>query len=195
MPHVRLKAGLQAKLKDLLKQYPDENEPSLLREAFRIAYPLMKAGKTIMPDLEDISDEAAARIEEESPEFVGFELVGEVAAGKPIDYEIDKESIPLPKEAYGKYADKGAKLVRVRGDSMQEAGINDGGLILFRPQKTAENGQIVIADIKGDGTVVKKLHHEKGTVVLLSMNPEYAPLIKKPGEVVIHGIYLSSVVF
>ena len=49
MPHVRLKPGLQAKLKDLLKQYPDENEPSLLREAFRIAYPLMKAGKTIMP--------------------------------------------------------------------------------------------------------------------------------------------------
>lgn len=197
LPYVR------EKLEELKKIFPGRKDGELLKDGFLLGYQFLKSGHNI----HSVHDAAKVLVREEIeesktlledspiPEMIPFELVGEVAAGKPIDCEIETEIIPLPKEAYERYKAKGGKLVRVRGDSMKEAGIKDGELIIFRPQKTAENGQIVVADIKGDGTVLKKFHAEKGMVVLTSMNADYAPLLKKAGEVVIHGLYLDSVRF
>ena len=96
-------------------------------------------------------------------------VVGVVTAGVPIlAVENIEGYIPWEGEA-------GCFALRVRGDSMIGAGILDGDKVVVRPQKTAENGQIVVA-LLGDSATVKRFHREKGKVWLLPENPAYEPI-------------------
>ena len=99
-------------------------------------------------------------------------IVGNVAAGSPI----------LAQECVEDYLtfDTGSRsgeffALRVRGDSMINAGILSGDKVVVRPQKTAENGQIVVA-LLDDSATVKRFHREKGKVWLLPENPAYEPI-------------------
>ena len=99
-------------------------------------------------------------------------IVGNVAAGSPI----------LAQECVEDYLtfDTGNRsgeffALRVRGDSMINAGILSGDKVVVRPQKTAENGQIVVA-LLDDSATVKRFHREKGKVWLLPENPAYEPI-------------------
>ena len=71
--------------------------------------------------------------------------------------------------------DESCFALRVRGDSMINAGILSGDKVVVRPQKTAENGQIVVA-LLDDSATVKRFHREKGKVWLLPENPAYEPI-------------------
>ena len=73
--------------------------------------------------------------------------------------------------------------LRVRGDSMINAGILSGDKVVVRPQPTAQDGQIVVARLEDEATV-KRLSMKNGEVWLLPENPEYAPIDGKNAQII-----------
>ena len=73
--------------------------------------------------------------------------------------------------------------LRVRGDSMINAGILSGDLVVVRPQQSAYDGQIVVARI-GDEATVKRLSRKNGQVWLLPENENYAPIDGSEAELI-----------
>ena len=129
----------------------------------------------------DISENFGTR-----EQTVKVPLLGNVACGSPIFAEENIEaqipiSIKLIKKGY-KYF-----LLRAKGDSMNDAGINDGDLVLIRQQQHAENGERVVALIDDEATI-KEYHHNGSLVVLKpkSTNKKYQPIILT-NEFVIQG--------
>jgi repressor LexA len=112
-------------------------------------------------------------------------LVGDVAAGTDVlAQENVEEVLPLPADFTG---DGDLFMLRVRGDSMIEAGILDGDFIVARSQPTAEKGDIVVAGIPGDEATVKTYSREGDRVVLLPANAQLSPMIFDPSEVTVFG--------
>lgn len=106
-------------------------------------------------------------------------LVGRIAAGSPILAEEDIEDVyPLPANLVGRDP---VFMLTVRGDSMVDAGILDGDLVVVRRQQDADNGDIVAALIDGEEATVKRLKKEQGRVTLIAENPEYAPMVFTDG--------------
>jgi repressor LexA len=104
---------------------------------------------------------------------VSVPIVGNVAAGAPILAEQNIEDhILLSPEM----AQDGNFLLRVRGDSMINAGILDGDLVLVKPQQEASNGNIVVALVDNDATV-KRFERGNGHVKLIAENPAYEPIV------------------
>ena len=105
---------------------------------------------------------------------VTLPVVGNVAAGIPILAEQNiTETIPLPTEIVG---DASSFLLKVRGDSMIEIGINDGDFVAVKQQPTANNGDIVVAMVE-DGATVKRFFRENGYVRLQPENSSMEPII------------------
>ena len=118
---------------------------------------------------------------------VRLPLVGEIAAGGPLlAAENIEEYLSLPKSTKGDF------LLRVKGDSMIEAGILDGDLVIVQRAQDARNGEIVVAlagdDESADEATVKTFYKEKGRVRLqpenASMEPIYAAHVQVIGRVV-----------
>ncbi|WP_303250085.1 transcriptional repressor LexA [uncultured Slackia sp.] len=106
--------------------------------------------------------------------IVSLPVVGNVAAGQPIlaDQNIT-ETIPLPTEIVG---DSSSFLLKVRGDSMIEIGINDGDYVVVKEQPTANNGDVVVAIVE-DGATVKTFYKERDHVRLQPENSSMDPII------------------
>lgn len=114
--------------------------------------------------------------------LVSVPLVGRVTAGQPIlAVENIEDYIPLPRDLAG---GEGTFLLSVRGESMIEAGIHDGDLIIVRPQPSADNGDIVVALLDDEATV-KRFFREGKSVRLQPENAAMEPIISK--DVVILG--------
>lgn len=106
-------------------------------------------------------------------------LVGRIAAGSPILAEEDVEDVlTLPEQLVGTGP---VFMLRVRGDSMVDAGILDGDLVVVRRQPTAENGEIVAALIDGEEATVKHLERRSDTIVLHPANEHYEPMVFSEG--------------
>ena len=119
-----------------------------------------------------------------SPEAPGIPIVGVVTAGYPI---LAVENI----EGYLNFKGKdGYFALRVKGDSMIEAGIYDGDKVIVRPQETADHGDIVVAMIRDEATV-KRLSIHNGEVWLLPENPEYRPIDGRFARIlgIVKGVY------
>jgi repressor LexA len=100
-------------------------------------------------------------------------IVGEIAAGGPIEaYQDASESMAVP-DILAPSGD--AYVLKVRGDSMIEAHIADGDFVLIRPQSTARNGDIVVAQVDDNGVTLKTFFKEKDRVRLQPANAAYAP--------------------
>ncbi|MEE3251993.1 MAG: transcriptional repressor LexA [Actinomycetota bacterium] len=112
-------------------------------------------------------------------------LVGDVAAGTDVlAHENVEESVPLPTEFTG---DGELFMVRVRGDSMIDAGIFDGDFVVVRSQPTADDGDLVVAGINdGEGTV-KHFRRDGSHIVLKASNPDHQDLRYPADEVSIFG--------
>ena len=104
---------------------------------------------------------------------VAVPVVGHVAAGAPILAEQNIEDHVLLSPDM---AQDGFFLLRVRGDSMINAGILDGDMVLVRPQQEAANGSIVVALVDNDATV-KRIERGNGHVKLIAENPAYEPIV------------------
>lgn len=123
-------------------------------------------------------DDAAVGAEGDlSPAFgsiVSLPLVGNVAAGTPLLAEENiTDSIALPTEIVG---DAASFLLSVHGESMIEAGINDGDYIVVKEQPTASNGDIVVA-LVDDGATVKRFYKEADHIRLQPENSSMDPII------------------
>ena len=105
---------------------------------------------------------------------VNLPLVGTVAAGRPIlAVENIEDTIPVAWDMAKNMRD--GFILKVRGDSMIDAGINEGDMIIVKPQPDANNGDIVVAMIDDEATV-KKYFRRSDHIVLQPYNSRYAPI-------------------
>jgi repressor LexA len=109
-------------------------------------------------------------------------ILGRVAAGVPITAQEDVEGEFLFPSGYVPRASD-AFMLRVQGDSMVDAAILNGDLILVRPQRTADNGEIVVAMVDGEATV-QRFYREAGRVRLQPENQAMAPIYASDVEIV-----------
>jgi repressor LexA len=100
-------------------------------------------------------------------------VFGEIAAGGPIEaYQDASETMAVP-EMLAPGGD--AYVLRVRGDSMIDAHIEDGDFVVIRPQQTARDGDIVVAQVDDNGVTLKRFFREKDRVRLQPANQNYPP--------------------
>ena len=104
-------------------------------------------------------------------------VVGVVTAGIPI-LALENQEGTIAWEG-----DPKCFALRVRGDSMINAAILDGDMVVVRPQQTAEDGQIVVARIEDEATV-KRLSRSNGEVWLMPENPAYSPIDGREAEII-----------
>ena len=106
----------------------------------------------------------------------GLPLVGQVAAGQPVLAEENiEEYIEVPELAGG---DAGEYLLRVRGDSMKDAGIIEDDVVVVRPENSARDGQIVVA-LVGEEATVKRFFKESDHIRLQPENDALEPIRSK----------------
>ena len=110
-------------------------------------------------------------------EVVNLPIIGQVAAGQPILAEQNIEDFVSISSSFFGACDSNNKLflLKVKGDSMIEAGINDGDFVVSRSQNVANNGEIVVAMIDGNATV-KTFYKEPSRVRLQPENSNYSPI-------------------
>lgn len=112
-------------------------------------------------------------------------LVGEVAAGTGLlAQENIEETMPLPSDFTGEGT---LFMLKVRGDSMIDAGIFDGDFVVVRQQQTADNGDIVVAGIPGDEGTVKTFRKKANKIELIPANESLSTMVFSPDEVSVYG--------
>jgi repressor LexA len=147
---------VQSHLKSLEKRGLIQRDPTKPRA-------LITTGSAAMP--------AAAR--PGAAEYGVLPIVGKVAAGLPITASENLEGeLVVPADLARK---SGTFILRVQGDSMVEAAILDGDLIVVSPQPDATNGEIVVAMVEGEATV-KRFYRERGRVRLQPENRTMEPI-------------------
>lgn len=100
-------------------------------------------------------------------------IIGEIAAGGPIEaYQNATETLNVA-ETIAPTGD--AYVLRVRGDSMIDAHITDGDFVVIRPQQTARNGDIVVAQVEENAVTLKRFFKEKDRIRLQPANEQYPP--------------------
>jgi repressor LexA len=112
-------------------------------------------------------------------------LVGDVAAGTGVlAAENVEEVLPLPAD----YTGEGPVfMLRVRGDSMIDAGILDGDFVVAQAQTTAEKGDVVVAGLPGEEATVKTYSRKGPKVILTPSNPRLQPMELDAADVTIFG--------
>ena len=113
-------------------------------------------------------------------------LIGRIAAGAPIEAlqsGMQRVGVPaamtaLPGEHYA---------LEVKGDSMIDAGIHEGDIVVVRRQSTAENGEIVVALIEDHEATLKRLRRKGGAIALEAANPAYGTRLYRADQVKIQG--------
>lgn len=119
-----------------------------------------------------------------SKKMLPMPVVGSVRAGEPIIADEHLETIfPLPAEMVGKEGN--CFILIVRGDSMINAGINEGDYLIVSEQNTANNGDIVVALVDNDEATVKRFYKKSDHILLQPENDNYKPIISK--NVIIRG--------
>jgi repressor LexA len=112
-------------------------------------------------------------------------LLGEVAAGvNVLAQENVEEVFPMPEDFTG---DGQLFMLKVRGESMIEAGILDGDYVVVRQQENAEKGDVVVAGIPGEEATVKRYGRRGSKVVLTPANPTMEPMVFDQSDVDIYG--------
>ena len=112
-------------------------------------------------------------------------LVGDVAAGVGVlAQEHVEELVPLPADFTGEGE---LFMLRVRGDSMVDAGILDGDYVVARVEATANDGDVVVAGIADEEATVKTFRRRDGKIVLEPANEALEPMVFGPDEVRIYG--------
>ena len=116
---------------------------------------------------------------------VSVPVMGRIAAGVPISaIQNHTHDIACPPDLLtnGEHF-----ALEVKGDSMIEAGIHDGDIVVIRRCDTAENGDIVVAPVEGEEATLKRLRKRGAAVALEAANPNYETRIFGPDQVAVQG--------
>lgn len=116
---------------------------------------------------------------------VDVPILGRIAAGVPISaiqHETDRLPVPADMVHGGEHF-----ALEVNGDSMIEAGILDGDLVLIKRGQTADSGEIVVALVDDEEATLKRLRKKGGSIALEAANPEYETRIFGPDRVQVQG--------
>ncbi len=119
---------------------------------------------------------------------VDLPLLGNVAAGEPIEAVVSAETVAVPEDLVGK---RDTYALCVRGNSMIDEQIKDGDIVIVEDRKTADNGEMVIALLHGLEVTLKKFYRENGHVRLQPANETLQPLIVNAHEVQIQGVVIG----
>jgi repressor LexA len=116
-------------------------------------------------------------------------VLGKIAAGTPIEAiqnEVSRVTIPEDLSKNGEHFG-----LKISGDSMIEAGINDGDTVILKRTNTADSGQIVVALIDDHEAMLKRIRKKGKGVALESANKRYETKIFGPDRVKIQGVLVS----
>jgi repressor LexA len=116
-------------------------------------------------------------------------LLGRIAAGRPIEAVAVPEPIEVPARLR---TGRPCYVLEVAGDSMCEAGILDGDLVVIEQRDHARDGEIVVALVRGEEATLKRIRQAPGRVLLLPENPAMAPMAYAPDEVQIQGVLVGQ---
>ncbi|MGJ8604848.1 MAG: transcriptional repressor LexA [Marivita sp.] len=141
--------------------------------------------KVIDGDLPDMPPPANA-IHVDRVDALDLPLMGRIAAGVPIESIND---VPPTVAIPGSMLSGSGKhyALEVKGDSMIEAGINDGDVVVIRETATADNGDIVVAQVEGYEATLKRYKRKGESIILEAANPAYEPRILPVGAVKVQG--------
>jgi repressor LexA len=119
----------------------------------------------------------------------GIPLLGTIAAGRPIEAVPQPEFMQVPPQLL---TDRPCYVLKVRGDSMCEAGILDGDYVVIEQRETARNGEIVVALVRSEEVTLKRILQEPGRTILYPENSSMAALELDPDEVQIQGVLVGQ---
>ena len=116
-------------------------------------------------------------------------ILGKIAAGTPIEaiqQEVDQVSLPVELQKNGEHFG-----LKVKGDSMIEAGINDGDTVVIKKTSSADNGQIAVVLIDDQEATLKRIRKKGNTIALEAANPNYDTKIYAANRIKIQGKLVS----
>jgi repressor LexA len=151
--------------------------------AHRYVQALAQAGHLILHP----GQQRGIELVEEGGDGLSIPLQGAIAAGRPIKAIPGQDRLDLA-ELLGpdRYA------LRVQGDSMVEAGIQDGDTVIVAHRDSADDGAIVVALIDGEEATLKRLkRHRDGSISLIAENPEMLPMRYAAERVAVQGVVVS----
>ncbi|HEY3124410.1 MAG TPA: transcriptional repressor LexA [Thermoanaerobaculia bacterium] len=183
----------QKEILDFIRNYREANEISPTQREIRERFQLSSFG-TVQKHLKRLEEKGALSrewnrsrgISPAEPKAGSREiaLLGAVAAGRPIEPFPDEETIEVPSSLLG----RGEHFVlRVRGDSMVDDGIRDGDYVVVCKRSNAQNGQTVVALIRGEATL-KRYYVEGSRVRLQPANAAMKPLMIDARDVTVQGV-------
>src|SRR5512141_2031551 len=184
----------QKEILDFIRSYRTEQGISPTQREIREKFRLSSFG-TVQKHLKRLEEKGALsrqwnRSRGISPAADGpasreIALLGLVAAGRPIEPFPEDETIEVPSSLLGKGGEH--FVLRVRGDSMIEDGIRDGDLVVVARRATAQNGQTVVALVRGEATL-KRYYADGARVRLQPANSSMKPITADSRDVTVQGI-------
>ena len=193
----------QKEILDLIESFIEKNgyAPSFEEIADAFGYSSLATVHEHLSNLERKGYIRKAYNESRSIELVGaalgsnaveLPLLGAVAAGLPIEAIEQQEALSVPSDMV--QSGKENFVLRVEGESMIDEQIRDGDYIVVSSQKTASDGQMVVALVGGDSATLKKMYREPdGRIRLQPANPTMAPIVEDAGNVQIQGVVVGVI--
>ncbi len=134
----------------------------------------------------DRADAPRGAIPVEPAHAMELPVMGRIAAGVPIEAISEvSHHVSVPGSMLSGHGQHYA--LEVKGDSMIDAGINDGDIVVIREQNTAENGDIVVALVEGHEATLKRFRRKNGMIALEAANPAYETRILRDDQVKVQG--------
>ena len=113
-------------------------------------------------------------------------VMGKIAAGVPIEAISQVAShVAVPQQMLG--SGRNHYALEVKGDSMIDAGINDGDIVVIEEGDTADNGDIVVALVEGHEATLKRIRKKGGMIALEAANPAYETRVFRADQVDVQG--------
>ena len=123
----------------------------------------------------------------ESGNTLSYHVLGEIAAGKPIEALDQLEIVDLLPDA----GDKDIFVLRVKGNSMIEDHIQNGDYVIVERRNVAENGETVVALIDNDRVTLKRFYREGDRIRLQPSHPNMKPIFVREGDFAVQGVVIS----
>src|ERR1041385_2098929 len=129
---------------------------------------------------------------EVTPRAVELPLLGQVAAGVPIEAMEVNETVAVPESFIGRAGSH--YVLRVRGNSMIDEQIRDGDFVIVNERKTADNGEMVIAPLNPSAATGKRFYRERdGRIRLQPANETMTPMYVHEDDVLIQGVVVGVI--